>query len=305
VCDDAVVRAGVVAALFLICACATTTSAVAPDEKLDPRFAYLYGRFHIKADEQPGSFGGRQSIGLKVRCGDLREYMIWFTAKPDVQVLKVYPARCALVSAHFTDGAILQWQENVEAADMLIHEFVAGRAYYLGDYFARGIHKQHFYWRSQSWAMDPAGDRYEGTTAEMKRTFAQLAGWPTADKRLITPKPVSKPGVVVIADAKEPVMTPERIARVAPFVGRTFATPAACEAACPTGQCLPFRGEAGPAMTCIVRCNGDKDCPEGLACNCPDSGKPGPASCHTIATTPADTMARICLSVEPATPAAP
>jgi len=90
VCDDAVVRAGGVAALVLICACATTTSAVAPDEKLDPRFAYLYGRFHIKADEQPGSFGGRQSIGLKVRCGDLREYTIWFTAKPDVQVLKVY-----------------------------------------------------------------------------------------------------------------------------------------------------------------------------------------------------------------------
>ena len=59
-------------------------------------------------------------------------------------------------------------------------------------------------------------------------------------------------------------MSPERVARVAPFVRRTFATPASCEAACPTGQCLPFRGEAGPAMTCIVRCNTDKDCPAGL-----------------------------------------
>jgi hypothetical protein len=301
VCDDALVRAGVVGAAVLICACVTTTSAVAPDEKLDPRFAYLYGRFQIRADDQPGP--GRQSINFKVRCGDGREYMIHFTDTADVQVLKVEPARCALVSTQLTDGIVVTHHDDVAAADMLIHEFIAGRAYYLGDYFARGHYKQHFYWRSRSWAMAPADDRYEGTTAEMKRTFPGLAAWPTADKRLVVPKPASKPGAIVINDPTEPVMSPERIARIAPFVGRTFATPAACEAACPTGQCLPFRGEAGPAMTCIVRCNSDKDCSEGLACNCPDSGEPGGPTCHPIATTPTDRMARICLSVAAPTPA--
>jgi hypothetical protein len=81
--------------------------------------------------------------------------MIWFTAKPDVQVLKVYPARCALVSAHFTDGAILQCRKmsRQPTSDPRIRR---RQAYYLGDYFARGIHKQHFYWRSQSWRWTPA-----------------------------------------------------------------------------------------------------------------------------------------------------
>jgi hypothetical protein len=300
-------RIGIVLSVALTCACATTTSAIAPDDKLDPRSAYLYGRFHIRADEQPGSFGINQSIGFHVRCGDDRTYTIWFGTKRDVQVLKVHPARCALVSAVFTDGGIPRHTVSVEKGDMLIHEFVAGRAYYLGDYFARGIFSLtlHSTYSElfRSWAMDPADDRYEGTTADMKQAFHNLAGLPTADARFIAPGHVPKPGAVVIKDPNEPPMSPERVARVAPFVRRTFATPASCEAACSTGQCLPFRGEAGPAMTCIVRCNTDKDCPDGLACNCPGGGDSDRQDCHSIATTPADQMARICLSVESATQA--
>jgi hypothetical protein len=92
-------------------------------------------------------------------------------------------------------------------------------------------------------------------------------------------------------------VSPDRAARLAGFTKRRYATPAECEAACPeNGDCFPFRSDEGPAMTCVVRCQADKDCPQGLACNCPAGDGSG---CRAIASTPEDRMAGICLSVEP------
>jgi hypothetical protein len=293
------VRAGIVGAVALICACATTTSAIDPGDKPSPDYAYLYGRFFIKADLQEGAFVGHQQIVLRLWCRNNQQYSIAFSTKRDVQVLKVHPSRCALVGGTFTDqNGIVRHRMNLAPAEMEFHNFEAGRAYYLGDYFARGIIERYRYETFLGWAMDPVDDRFETTTAEMKATYRNIASLPTADKRLVPAKPAPKRGAVQITDAKEPPMTPERIARVAPFIKRTFSSPAACEAACKTGQCLPFRGEAGAAMTCMVRCNTDKDCPDGLACNCPNSQKPDGPGCQPIATTPADRMARICLAAE-------
>ena len=302
-------RAGIVGVVAFVCACATTTSAIGPGHHADPGYAYLYGRFFIRADEQEGSFVGHQQIVLRVWCRNGQEYRIAFSTKRDeVQVLKVDPSRCALAGAKFTDqNGIVRHRMNVERAELVFHDFQAGRAYYLGDYFARGIlevsMRSSYTLTFLSWAMDPVDGRYEPTTAEMKATFRNLASLPTADKRLVPAKPAPKRGAVVITDPKEPPMTPERIARVAPFIKSTFASPAACERACPKGQCLPFRGAEGAAMTCIVRCNTDDDCPGELECNCPNDEKPDGPQCHPIATTPADRMARICLPVE-AVPAA-
>jgi hypothetical protein len=93
-------------------------------------------------------------------------------------------------------------------------------------------------------------------------------------------------------------MSPERVARVAPFIKRSYASTAECEAACPTGQCRPYRGESGATIACVTRCNADTDCPEGLACNCPGGDGNAATGCRTIAATPQDAMARICLSVQ-------
>lgn len=300
-------RLGIVAGVALICACATTTSSVGPGHTPDPDYAYLYGRFFIKADEQEGSFVGHPQIVLRVWCRDNRQYSIAFSTERNLQVLKIHPSRCALIGATFTDqNGIVRRRLNVEPAEMVFQSYERGRAYYLGDYFARGILevslRRTYTMTFLSWAFDPADDRYDSTTAEMQATFRNLAGLPIVDRRLVPAKPPPKRGAVVIDDPKEPPMTPERIARVAPFIKRTFSSPAACERACAKGQCLPFRGEAGAAMTCVVRCNTDKDCPDGLACNCPNSDRPEGPACQPIATSPADRMARICLPVEPATP---
>ena len=285
--------------------CAVYTKGIRPDAALNPQVAYLYGRFFMKTQEHVGSFRGRQSMGLVIRCEDGRTYTFGSSDTRDVQVLAVRPSRCWLIEAAAADQEGIVHQRI--PADRSIQrplQFSAGRAHYLGDYFARGdFRAQHMFrgwqlfWR---WAMDPADDRYESTTAEMKQTFRNLAWLPTVDMRLVPAAPPPKRGNGIGPSPGEPPMSPERVARIVPFAKRSYASPAECEAACPAGQCLPYRGESGVAMACIVRCNVDKDCPEGLACNCPNSERAGPPDCQPIATLPQEPMARVCLSVEAA-----
>lgn len=146
------------------------------------------------------------------------------------------------------------------------------------------------------WAMSSAAiDRYQSTTAELKRVFPDLAALPDVDMRLIA-EPPRKKGNGIGASPDEPPMSPQRVARIAPFINRSYATPAQCETACAAGQCLPYRGGGGPAMACVIRCDRDADCPQGLACNCPNGERGAGPDCHPIAATPKDPMARICLS---------
>ncbi len=186
-------------------------------------------------------------------------------------------------------------------------DFAAGRAYYLGDYFAKG----DLWFRSAGlttiehweWAVSPAvGNHYAATTAEMRQTFPNLAALPTADLPLVPP-PRRKHDNGIGPGPGEPPMSPERVARVASFIESSYATPAQCEAACPAGQCLPYRTESGAAMACVIRCDKDADCPRGTVCNCPNSEKAAGPDCTPIAWTPQDQMARICLS--PATTQVP
>jgi hypothetical protein len=298
-------RTSLFLALALLAGCAAHRTGLRQDEKPDPNVAYLYGRFYVKAEAR-SSLTSYPTVGLVISCADKRFYEIIFTNKrDDVQVVKVWPSRCGLFQvSQFDERGSRRQRVEVDPASRVFQDFEAGRAYYVGDYFGKaGI--DHTYRndrlkRFRAWDMSPADDRYLSTTADLKRIYPGVGALPKENKRLMRSEPAAKPGAVVIDDPDEPLMTPERIARVATLVKRSYASPAECEAACPTGQCLPFRGEAGPAMACIVRCNADKDCPQGLACNCPNSEKPAGPDCQPIASTPTDKMARICLSVEPA-----
>ena len=90
-------------------------------------------------------------------------------------------------------------------------------------------------------------------------------------------------------------MSPQRVALMAPFIKQTFKSPTQCESVCPAGQCLPYRGESGAAIVCVIRCNRDADCPHPLACNCPNNEKAAGSACTPIASTPKDPLARICM----------
>lgn len=133
----------------------------------------------------------------------------------------------------------------------------------------------------------------------MKRAFPGFASLPTVDRRLIPARP-RKIGNGVKALPGEPSMSPERVAGLAPFISRDYATPALCEAACPNGQCLPYRAQSGPVIACVIRCDKDADCPAKMACNCPNAERPAGPGCHPIASTPTDAMSRVCLLPDPA-----
>jgi hypothetical protein len=299
------VRFGWLAVAVLAGGCAVYTSGIARDAPLYPGAAYLYGRSFMKAADQPGSLAGKQSVGLVIRCADGNSYTLGSSDKRDqIQVFEIAPTRCWLMEAVRADqDRIIRKRLPAEPSMQRPLDFSGGRAYYLGDYFAvgsfwsrPGAFVTHLHWQ---WAMDPADDRYESTTAEMKRAYPNLASLPTVDRRLIL-GPERKRGNGIVAAPGEAPMSPERLAGVAPFIKRNYAAPAECEAACTAGQCLPYRSESGPVIACVIRCNKNSDCPEGLGCNCPNSEHAAGPDCQPIATTPQDPMARICLSVEAA-----
>ena len=159
-----------------------------PDAPVDQTRAYLYGRFSMKADLHYGIVG-KQSMGFVIRCKDHNRYTLG-SRNRGLQVLEIEPSRCWLLEAVLADqdgrvrGRLIAKPPLKRAM-----EFSAGHAYYLGDYFATGDYKiaRADWVRFQEWrfTMSPADDRYESTTAEMKRTFPNLASWPTSDSRLI------------------------------------------------------------------------------------------------------------------------
>ena len=182
----------------------------------------------------------------------------------------------------------------------------AGTAYYLGDYFAETTRETE--WKvlytnvHTRWQMTSTDDNYDGTTAEMKRkTFANLAGLATENRMLLGRDRVPATRGSTRVDRRVGPATPcHPNARPASWGSPSDATPRPRSARRPVRRAVtvsPFRGDEGPAMTCVVHCKTDKDCPDGLACNCPDGDG---SACRAIASTPEDRMAGICLSVEPA-----
>jgi hypothetical protein len=138
----------------------------------------------MKTDLQHGIVG-RQSMGFVIRCKDHNRYTFG-SRKRGVQVLEVAPSRCWLMEAVLADqDGFIRGRLPARPPLKRILDFSAGRAYYLGDYFATGDFKVGRGYREWRFAMSPADDRYESTTAEMKRTFPNLASLPTSDSRLI------------------------------------------------------------------------------------------------------------------------
>jgi hypothetical protein len=284
--------------------CANFTSPMKASDPARPTSAFIYGRFEAQAPVGLLSNDASQTLGFVIRCGDGSEYRIKFSTHKGIQVIEVKPSRCSFVEVFFTDGdSVVRKRELTPDNWSTPHEFVAGRAYYLGDF--HGTSTMTTTWMvvatkyEMRWGLDHWQDSYDTSTVEMQRAYPNLAALPTADNTLVPRRPGERrpklrgPGDPAIAPGE--VMTPDRIARIASFSKRRYATPAQCEEACPMGECLPFRGDAGPAMTCVVRCKADKDCPAGLACNC--AANSGPA-CRPIATAPADPMDGLCLSRE-------
>ena len=236
---------------------------------------------------------GYQTMGLVISCDNGEAYTIRFSNQRQVQVIKIAPSRCALTEIVYTDpdgtikkrapppprgGARMTFSPDAPTTSATTPVPPAsspnGKSC-----TARSI---------GHWTMDPidnAFQNYDATTIDMQVAFRGLAALPTDDARL-----VPRPRRPLIEGAP---ISPEQAARIVRFTKRSYPGVDECRAACPTGQCIPFRGASGPEIACINRCTGDKDCPDGLACNCAGDERPG---CHTIAQAPGDHLDGLCLA---------
>ena len=293
------------ALLAIVAGCAVYTSGIRPDASLDPGSAYLYGRFFMKARANEAEFGGKQSIGLVIRCDDGSSYTFGSLDKQELQVLQIKPSRCWLIEMVLADEDRIDSQDGSIRSSLAAPARLRRRSRVLRRRLLRkGRFRDERDLEVLAMGDDPgATDRYQSTTAEMKRTYPNLAALPVVDLRLIPPQERKRDNGVGPSPG-EPPMSPDRVAAIAPFIKRSYRTPAECEAACPAGQCFPYRGESGPAMACVIRCDTDANCPQGLTCNCPNREKPAGPTCHPIGAAPRDSTARICLSPPPSDPPA-
>lgn len=294
-----------VAAVQVATGCAINAPATRAGEALDSGSAYVYGRFTVKA--MPSAVGeearpASQTVGLLIGCDDGSTYPIYFSPERAVRVVKFRPATCALKEIRYVDDWKIVLGRKPPPSDWgRSGYFAAGHGYYLGDFSAVAKHEIEpgFYSAKEifSWDLDPVEGQFAETTAEFRKNFVMLSAMPIHDQRLAPDRPALKRG---LAGASEPTMSPERISRLAELVKTTFRTPAACTAACPKGDCLPYRAPSGAALTCINHCMTSGDCPTGMVCNC--SSRPG-TDCQPVATSPGDPMDGICMPV--ATPTVP
>jgi hypothetical protein len=141
--------------------------------------------------------------------------------------------------------------------------FAAGQAYYLGDYEAATTHEWKVIATEVRWELTSAENDYADTTGDLFSAYRAFAGMPTVDRGFVSALPRSKPRK---RPARVPSPSPQQVARAAPLIDRTFPTMAACEADCATGDCLAFRHDGETAMTCIVYCKAEGDCPSASAC---------------------------------------
>ena len=181
---------------MLAAGCAGYPKGIRPDEKLSMESAYLYGRFLIKSPQSSLRMHGYPTVELIIRCADGAAYPIWFSTENIVQVIKIKPANCALVQVAYTDadGTVRRYRP-APLAWVRGEDFAPGRAYYLGDFMAKATFRSDwklFHW---SWDVNPVDGGYEPATAEMKRTFVNLAALPTDDRRFAPRRPPPPPGL--------------------------------------------------------------------------------------------------------------
>lgn len=152
------------------------------DELPSPNSAFLYGRFK-NYDE---TYVGRARSGFVIHCDDNRDYIIEF-GPTTPQVIPISPARCALLGKAFLDHQGFVRRDNPFGTSMKPVQFMAGKAYYLGD-FAYSYSRTYdpttkIY--SEEWKLSEAADEYQATTDQMRVMYPLFKDIPT-EKKLVS-----------------------------------------------------------------------------------------------------------------------
>jgi hypothetical protein len=198
-----------IAAVLVAAGCGELKSGVRADEQLSGDSSYVYGRFFIATPPSGLGLAGHESVGLVLRCDEHQEYKVWFSAKRDVQVVKINPAHCAVDQVVFTDvdgRELYRIHPRRPASDG--HDFWPKVAYYLGDFQASLAIESQFnplrHRTTWTFKIVPVHQQYDVTTAEMRRAFPGLASMRTENSELIAESASERAQTALTDDARRP-----------------------------------------------------------------------------------------------------
>jgi hypothetical protein len=193
------------AATLAASACSYAIEPVRPRQKIDPKSAYIYGRFTL--DTKAGaSILGSEGVTFTIRCRDGETYNLKFRQGQPLQLLPLPALACQIedviadsgtgstnaMGIGFVFGGIVGMAVGDAVSDtgsatmanfrLLKNEFLdAGGVYYVGDFKMTAKDNRSATDRHNDWTMRLV-DNYAGTTAELKRTYVHFASTPTENR---------------------------------------------------------------------------------------------------------------------------
>jgi hypothetical protein len=165
--------------------CASYTPSITQDEKPTGLEAYLYGRFYIEAKSAALALDGHQTMGFVIGCASGDTYTFRFSNDSAIQVIKVAPSTCSLTEFVYTnaDGQI---RSRKKAPEKLMRDvkFDAGKAYYLGDFYAEATTTVVGTTSYSNWNIKTVRNDYTNTSAALKAFYPNLAKLPTENRMI-------------------------------------------------------------------------------------------------------------------------
>ena len=174
-----------VCAVCALAGCAGYTPSINPNEKPSGQEAYLYGRFYIEAPASRLALDVHQTMGFVIKCASGETYTFRFSNDNALQVIKITPSTCTLAEFIYTnsDGQV---RSRKPAPEKLMRDarFDAGKAYYLGDFYAETTTTVIGRTISRNWNIKNIRDDYKNTSTALKASFPNLSGIPTEDRMI-------------------------------------------------------------------------------------------------------------------------
>lgn len=174
------------ASLMVLSGCVTYSKSVSVTEAASPDSAYIYGSFKIDAPKSWLAMQGHQSMGFVFTCMDKKKYTIGFKVENPLQLVKIPPTQCTLTDIVYSDADGMVMSTKPLTADAFSNRlFAAGKAYYLGDYFAKSENKYNFSYTTTTWEIVDVKDNYIQTTQDMLRVYPNMRGFNTLPMPII------------------------------------------------------------------------------------------------------------------------
>jgi hypothetical protein len=178
-------KGSTICAFAALVGCAAYTRSITQDEKPTGEEAYLYGRFYIEAKDGKLALDGHQTMGFVIKCASGETYTFGISNDIAIQVIKIAPSTCSLTEFVYTnaDGQV---RSRKGAPEKLMRDarFDAGKAYYLGDFYAEATTSIRGSTISSVWNIKMVRNDYNNTSAALKAAFPNLAALPTENKMI-------------------------------------------------------------------------------------------------------------------------